>query len=189
MYCFKCGRLIDNDSLFCEFCGARFEGKNGNSRNPYGTNNQFANSPQSNYQVPPVQPQPKYQAPPVQPQQIYQTPPIQPAANEMNEIYHKYMDDQYVAVDSQRNGIISAPQENFQTNSNLSTESDKKGFKVLATLLSIFSFFNVFVSIAEFIVGVIYSSKGMKREGLILRLLAVVTFLLKVVFTLISIFY
>lgn len=205
MYCFKCGRLIDNDSVFCEFCGARFEDKQRNNNNQiygtpsYGQNNQFINQPGNtanrgynagpypdmnmqnnvnqspyNYQVPPVQP---LQRPVNSPNQNFQQ-----QSNEMNEIYHKYMDDQYATVDPNGNKIVAANNANIQGTGNPNQEEGyTRNFKILAIVLSIFSMLSCGVSSTELIAGIVLSSKGRKKEGGLLIALFFATLILKIV--------
>lgn len=213
MYCFKCGRLIDNDSVFCEFCGARFEDRQQNTNNQpygnpsYGQNNQFMNQPNNNvnrgynappipdvnmrgnvnqspynYQVPPVQPQPK-------PQQktIYsQNQNYAQQDDEMSEIYHKYMDDQYMAVDSKGNNIVAASSGSMQGVDNIEDPEFSRNFKIIATVLTIFSLLGCGAFCAELIAGIVLKSKGRKKEGNLLIILFAAAVILRIIFGLIT---
>ncbi len=206
LYCFKCGRLIDNDSRFCEFCGARFEDNQRNNNNKiygtpsYGQNNQFINQPNNNvnrgfnagsYPDMNMQnnvnqsPYNNYQVPPVQPMQSQVNPSgqnFQQPNNEMDEIYHKYMDDQYAAVDPNGNKIMAANTSNVQGIGNPGQEQEySKNFKIIAIVLSIFGLFSCGTSFAELIVGIVFCVKGRKKEGSLLIGLYIAIFILRVI--------
>lgn len=205
IYCFKCGRLIDNDSVFCEFCGARFENKQNNNSPynipPYEQNNQFQNQPDNNiyrgYNAPPFpnmnmrsnanQSPNNYQVPPAPApvQNNYNAPvqDFQQQNNEMNEIYHKYMDDQYIAVDSKGNNIVVSPEPNMQTFGNDNSQHEySRNFKIFTAVISILGIFNCGMGIAELIVGIILNQKGNKKEGNLLINISVIMIILKFFF-------
>lgn len=200
--------------MFCEFCGARIEENRGTQFNPsngqqsFRTNNQFVNqqSPDMNrgFNVPPVQnnnpyppPQMQNQRPPVNPVPLMKTQAavrnaapannFQQQNNEMNEIYHKYMDDQYVTVDSKGNSIVAAGSNAVQGTGDSSEFS--KGFKIFAVIMSVLSALFPFLAVLEFIIGIIFSSNGSKAEGKRLKFLAVLCFFLGIVARFYSLFY